>query len=70
MICMRAADQTISTILPWRLPQAGRGCRPLTFLVTAAQDVGLEIGDLRGAMLDREVWRKIVEELSIVDRPK
>ena len=67
---MRAADQTISTILPWRLPFAGRARRPLAFLVTVARDVGLEIGDLRGAMLDREVWRKIVEGFSIVDRPK
>ena len=60
--CMRVADQTISTILPWRLRQAGRAGRPLTFLDTVARDVGLEIGDPRGAMLDSEIWRKIVEE--------
>ena len=35
-----------SQILPWRLPQAGRGRRPLTFLDTVARDVGLNIGDL------------------------
>ena len=70
VICMRAADQTISTILLWRLPQAGRGRRPLTFLDTVARDVGLDIGDLKGVMLDREVWRRIVEEFSIEDRPK
>ena len=68
--CMRAADQTISTILPWRLPQVGRGRRPLTFLDSVARDTGLDVGDLKGAMLDRAVWRKIVEEFSIVDRPK
>ena len=56
---MRAADQTISTILPWRLPQVGRGHRPLTFLITVAQNVVLDIGDLRGAMLDRAVLRQI-----------
>ena len=67
---MRAADQTISIILPWRLPQAGRGRRPLTFLNTVARDVCLEIGDLRGVMLDREVRRKIVGGFSILNRPK
>ena len=66
----RAVDQTISTILPWRLPQVARGRRPLTFLDTVARDVGLDVGDLKGAMLDRAVWRRIVEEFSIVDRPK
>ena len=35
-----------------------------------ARDTGLDVGDLKGAMLDRAVWRKIVEEFSIVDRPK
>ena len=67
---MRAADQTISTILPWRLQQVGRGRRPLTFLDSVARDTGLDVGDLKGAMLDRAVWRKIVEEFSIEDRPK
>ncbi|KAL5260789.1 hypothetical protein ACHWQZ_G010818 [Mnemiopsis leidyi] len=68
--CMRAHDQIISTVLPWRLPQTGRGRRPLTFLDTVARDAGVEIGDLRGVMLDRTVWRKIVEQFSIEDRPK
>ena len=57
--CMRAVDQTISNILPWRLPQVGRGRRPLTFLHTVARDVGLEVGDLQGVMLVRAVWRKL-----------
>ena len=52
---MRATDQRISTILPWRLPQAVCGRRPLKFLDTDARNVGLDIVDLRGAMLDREV---------------
>ena len=67
---MKAVGQTISTILIWRLSQAGRRHRPLTFLDTVARDVGLDIGDPTGASLDREVWRKIVEEFSIEDRPK
>ncbi|KAL5270988.1 hypothetical protein ACHWQZ_G001587 [Mnemiopsis leidyi] len=68
--CMRAHDQIISSVLPWRLPQTGRGRRPLTFLDTVARDAGVEIGDLRGVMLDRTVWRNIVEQFSIEDRPK
>ena len=35
-----------------------------------ARDFGLEIGDLKDAMLDREIWRKIVEVFFIVDCPK
>ncbi|KAL5270844.1 hypothetical protein ACHWQZ_G001493 [Mnemiopsis leidyi] len=69
--CMRAHDQIISSVLPWRLPQTGRGRRPLTFLDTVARDAGVDIGDLRGVMLDRiTVWRNIVEQFSIEDRPK
>ena len=50
--CMRASDQVISTILPWRLPQlqSGRGRRPLTFLDTVARDTGLLIEDLKTVM--------------------
>ena len=54
----------------WRLPLGGRRCRPLTFLDTVARDVGLDIGDLGDAMLDHKVSRKIVDDFSIVDRPK
>ena len=50
--------------------QVARGRRPLTFLDTVARDVRLDVSDLKGAMLDRAVWRRIVEEFSIVDRPK
>ena len=35
-----------------------------------ARDVGLDIGDLGDAMLDHKVSRKIVDDFSIVDRPK
>ena len=52
---MRAVDQTISDILSWRLPQVARGRRPITFLDTGVRDVGLDVGDLQGLMLDRAV---------------
>ena len=68
--CMRAFDQEISSILPWRIKQANRGRRPLTFLDTVARDAGLDVGDVRTAMLDRAVWRHIVDGISIEDRPK
>ena len=67
--CMRASDQVISTILPWRLPQSGRGSRPRSFLDNVARDAGVPIGDLRTAMCDRDVWRRIVNGISIEDRP-
>ena len=63
-------NQTISTILPCRLPHVDHGRRPLKFLGTVARDVGLDVGYLTGFMLDHAVWRKILEEFSIVDRPK
>ena len=68
--CMRAPDQVISTILPWRLRQANRGRRPLTFLDTIARDVNLDVGDIQTATLDRAVWRQLVDGISIEDRPK
>ena len=55
---MGAVNQTISTILPWSL--VGRGRRPPTFSDAVARDAGLDIGDLKGVMLDCAVWRKIV----------
>ena len=66
--CMRAIDQTISTILPWCLRQVGRGRRPQTFSDTVAREVGPNAGDLKGVKLDRAVWRRIVKEFSNVDR--
>ena len=68
--CMRASEQVISTVLPWRLQQAKRGRRPLTFLDTVARDTGLEQGELRTAMLDRDVWRNVVNGISIENRPE
>ena len=49
-----------------------RGHRPLKFsdTVLVAQDVGLDVSDLKGVMLDRALWRGIVEAFLIVDRPK
>ena len=52
---MRALDQPISFVLPWWFVQTGRGRRPLTLLNAVARDAGVDIGDLRGVMLDRTV---------------
>ena len=68
--CMRASDQSISSILPWRVRQANRGRRPLTFLDTVARDAGLDVGDIKNAMLDRAVWRDIVGGISTECRRK
>ena len=68
--CMRASDQIISSILPWRVQQANRGRRPLTFLDIVGRDANLDVGDIRTVMLDRAVWRQVVDGISIEDRPK
>ena len=51
-------------------PLARRGRRSLTFLDTVVRDTGVQLDDLRTAMCNREVWRKIVNGISIEDRPK
>ena len=68
--CMRASDQVISTILPWKLQQVNRGRRPLTFLDTVARDADLGVGDIRTVMLERAVWKRVIDGISIEDRPK
>ena len=67
---MRASEQVISTILPWRLPQTRRGRRPLTFLDIVVRDTSVQLEDLRTAMCNRDVLRKIVNGISIEDCPK
>ena len=68
--CMRASDQSISNILLWRMQQASRGRRPLTFLDIVARDVGLEVSDIRNAALDRNVWRDMIGGISTEGRRK
>ena len=69
--CMRASDQVISSILPWREPLTNkRGRRPLTFLDIVARDAELDVHEMRTVMLDRAVWRHVVDGISIEDRPK
>ena len=62
--CMRASDQLISTILPWREQQKKRGRRPLTFLDTVARDTDIAVEDIRTVMLDRATWRTVVDDIS------
>ena len=68
--CMRASNQVISTIMPWREQQAKRGRRPLTFLDTVARDTDMDLKDLRAVMLDRGVWSTIVAGVSTDSRKK
>jgi hypothetical protein len=68
--CMRASNQSISSILPWRVQQTNRGRRPLTFMDTVARDAGLDVREVRTAMLDRAVWRDIIGGISTECRQK
>ena len=66
----RASDQVISSILPWREPLTNkRGRRPLTFLDIVARDAELDVHEMRTVLLDRAVWRHVVDGISIEDRP-
>ncbi len=60
----------LSSILPWRVQQTNRGRRPLTFLDTVARDAGLDVREVRTAMLDRAVWRHIIGGISTECRQK
>ena len=60
---MKAVDHTISTILPWRLPEVGRGRRPLTFLDTVAWDVGHDVGYLKGVIFFYRRSPKIIKSV-------
>ena len=68
--CMRASNEIISDILPWRIQQKKRGRRPLTYLDIVSRDAEIDISDIRTAMMDRDVWKKVVKGISFEDRLK
>ena len=71
LLAIACGHLTRPSLVPWRLPLTNkRGRRPLTFLDIVARDAELDLCDVRGAMLDRAVWKQIVDGISIEDRPK
>ena len=59
---------TLTHVTEVRLGSIEADC--ILFLATVARDVGLDIGDLRGVMLDHAVMTKDVEEFSsTLDNP-
>lgn len=55
--CFRTKDEIISDLLLWS-PIGPIRSRKLTFLDTLKRETGLEIEEIKTAMLDRELWRE------------
>ena len=53
--CFRAKEQAISDLLLWS--PIGQ-IRKLTFLDTLKRETGLEVEEIKTAMLDRDLWRE------------
>ena len=61
--CCRAEQEIISDLLLWKPPTRNKRGRKLTFPDVISRDTGLKQEDLRNAMMDREVWRGMVESI-------
>jgi len=60
--CMRREDEVVSDLVLWA-PTHGtrrRGRPPETYVKTLERDTGLKADELRGLMLDRDEWKKVV----------
>ena len=61
--CLRAENEVISSLLLWQpTSQTPRG-RKLSYPDVISRDTGIERQDLRKTMLDREVWRNLVNSM-------
>lgn len=61
--CFRATSEIISPLVLWKPSSVGRRSRKLTYVDTLVRDTGLDIQDLKTAMLDRNCWREIVQSI-------
>ena len=61
--CFRATSEIISPLVLWKPNSVGRRSRKLTYVDTLVRDTGLEIQDIKTAMLDRNCWREIVQSI-------
>ena len=61
--CLRAENEVISSLLLWQpTSQTPRG-RKLSYPDVISRDTGIERQDLRKTMLDRDVWRNLVNSM-------
>ena len=61
--CFRATSEIISPLVLWKPNSVGRRSRKLTYVDTLVRDTGLDLQDLKTAMLDRNCWREIVQSI-------
>ena len=59
--CFRAENEIISTLLLWK-PSQSRG-RSLSYPAVISRDTGIIEQDLGKVMMDREVWRNVVNSI-------
>ena len=61
--CLRAENETISSLLLWQPKSRTPRGRKLSYPDVISRDTGIQRQDLRKAMLDRELWRKLVSSI-------
>ena len=58
--CFRATSEIISPLVLWKPSSVGRRSKKLTYVDTLVRDTGLDIQDLKTAMLDWNCWREMM----------
>ena len=61
--CCRAENEVISTLLLWKPSSRNTRGRTLSYPDVISRDTGIQKQDLRNAMMDREVWRNLVNSI-------
>ena len=61
--CCRAENEVISILLLWKPASDKIRGRTLSYPDVISRDVDIKQQDLRNAMMDREVWRNIVNSI-------
>ena len=70
--CVRHPEERASKLVLWELLQgkAGRGRKPIDYIDVIRRDTGLEeVRDIRNVMMDRNLWKDIVNHARSGDRP-
>ena len=61
--CFRATSEIISPLVLWKPNSVGKRSKKLTYVGTLVRDTGLDIQDIKTAMLDRICCREIAQTI-------
>ena len=71
--CVRHQEEEASKLTLWQPAQGKRsvGRRKLSYIDTLLNDTGLHnVGELRAAMIHRDIWRRLTDLRRVGARPK